>query len=124
MGLTPEPGSVSLYTGTAAFVTEGFHCVCTLINFLSVYLTNGVCTATTQLTTWITNILFIVCWGLFSQRLTGVKLPIHLFYCHFVYLGNKEIYCTFETYCIYLFYFPQNAMFFKILALSVQKHFS
>jgi hypothetical protein len=39
---------------------------------------------------------------------------------HFIYLDNKEIYCTLRLAAQPLFYFPQNAIHFIILSFSVQ----
>jgi len=39
---------------------------------------------------------------------------------HFMYLGNKDIYCNLKTCCILLFYFIPHAVYFTILSFSVQ----
>ena len=41
------------------------------------------------------------------------------FEIHFVFLGNKGLYCILRP-AAYLFYFAQNAVYSKALALSVQ----
>jgi len=39
---------------------------------------------------------------------------------HFIYLDKKEIYCIFETCCMFVFYFPQNSVYLIILSFSAQ----
>ena len=50
-------------------------------------------------------------------KLSSISLERAAIKIHFIYSSNKETYCIFKTWCIILFYFPQNAIYFIILSL-------
>jgi hypothetical protein len=82
MGLTPEPGSISLYNGTAAIVTSSFHCLY-LDKFL-VCIFNQWSVRSNNQTCHVDHLLPVPCvvGAVFPQTDWSVKLTIHLLYWH------------------------------------------